>query len=169
MLGRGLIAIVMLLATSLVGIAAVSAQDEATPEEGVLPIDVGIAPLLTAVLDDVPTAPATMQISRLTLPPGMEIPPATLEGTSVILVEVGTLTARCGGETGTCTVLAGPMSPDPNAEPAAAPAGQEVSLEPGGGLVVPPGVPNAIRNDGVEALSLLIVVLQAAPAATPAP
>jgi mannose-6-phosphate isomerase-like protein (cupin superfamily) len=170
MVKRLLLAVVVLFAAGIVGIAAVSAQDEATPEGGVLPVGVGISPLLTAVLDQVPAAPAAMQISRLTLQPGTEIPAATLEGTSVILVEVGSLTAQCGDANGTCMLIAGPASADPKAAPSPAPSDQALTLEPGSGLVVPAGVPNTIRNAGTEVLSLLFVVLlPATPAGTPTP
>lgn len=168
MLKRGLVAVVILFAACIAGITAVSAQDDATPEAGVLPVGVGISPLLTALFEEAPTTPAALQITRLTLQPGTEVPAATLDGTSVILVEVGTLTTMCGGDAGECRVIAGPASQDPNAAPSPAPIDQELSLEPGSGLVVPAGVPNTIKNTGTEVLSLLIVVLQpTVPAATP--
>jgi hypothetical protein len=167
---RSIVAVTFLLTVALAGVVPARAQDQATPEAGVLPVGVGISPLLTALLEEVPASPAAMQISRLTLQPNTAIPAATLEGISVILVEVGSLSAQCGGETGACTVIAGPASPDPNAAPTDAPADQEVTLEPGSGLVVPAGVPNAMRNAGSEVLSLLIVVIQPAqPSGTPTP
>jgi len=166
---RALVAVPLILFLSALLLASVRAQDEtATPSGSVLPLGVSIVPLIAADLGDLPATSSQLQVSRLTLQPGTSIPSATLPGSSLIFVEVGTLTASCDTTDAPCEVIHGPSGGAPTSGATPAAGTQSVTIQPGDSLQIPPGVSSTLRNDGSDPLSLLVIVIgAAAPAGTP--
>lgn len=141
------------------GSRSVAAQ-EATPAAAGLPPGVALAPLIQVPLEEIPTAPITLALTRLTMEPGVSVPESSVPDIlEIAYVEEGTLI--CPGAEGR-TVYG------PDGTELASGAG-ELEVPTGGAIVVPPNVVDGARNDGDVVLSVLLIDLApGTDAATPA-
>ena len=135
----------------------------ATPPAGGLPSGVESQALITAApVDELPTSPAELYVTRLTLQPGVYFPPAPTPGPETVLVESGVLTCVCGAPGHPCSVLRS------NGQREEQPVDQEFEIQPGEILVQPANVPDSAENKGSEPLVLLVVdIFPAMGVATP--
>jgi mannose-6-phosphate isomerase-like protein (cupin superfamily) len=128
-------------------------------------VPAGVAPeaLITAApLDALPTAPAELYVTRITIDPGVYFPPAPTPGPETVLVESGVLTCVCGAPGHPCSVLRSTGQREEQ------PVDQEFELHPGDILLQPAKVPDSAENKGSEKLVLLVVdIFPAMGAATP--
>jgi quercetin dioxygenase-like cupin family protein len=117
------------------GVPAVGAQ-EATPmaEEGGLPPGVGVQPLITVPLKDLPSTPVNLELIQLTMEPGADSPATSAHGVvEVGYVQSGTLTCPGGEGRGDLVIPAGSA------------------------WYVPPDAIDGARNDGTEPVSALLI------------
>jgi hypothetical protein len=131
------------------GVPAVGAQ-EATPmaEEGGLPPGVGVQPLITVPLKDLPTSPVNLELILLTMEPGADSPATSAHGVvEVGYVQSGTLT--CPGGEGRAVYA-------PDGTITASGAGDLV-IPAGSAWYVPPDALDGARNDGTEPVSALLI------------
>jgi mannose-6-phosphate isomerase-like protein (cupin superfamily) len=131
------------------GVPAVGAQ-EATPmaEEGGLPPGVGVQPLITVPLKDLPSTPVNLELIQLTMEPGADSPATSAHGVvEVGYVQSGTLT--CPGGEGRAVYA-------PDGTITASGAGDLV-IPAGSAWYVPPDALDGARNDGTEPVSALLI------------
>ena len=103
----------------------------------------------------VPSAigPTLLRVARLTIPPGVALPPEVPAGPKVLLVESGTLSVRIDGE------VWGDLGLEV--------AETDTVLNAGEGLVIAAGARHAVRNDGpTPAVASVIAIV---PGASPTP
>lgn len=127
------------------------AQESTPAAEGGLPPGVAVIPMIDLPVPaaDVPTGGFKISVYRVTLEPGAAVPNSSAPYPSSFLVESGTLT--CPG--GAPRYLIG-------ADGSVQEVGDEdVTVNTGEGLYIPPNVLDGGRNDGTEAVSLLVVDL----------
>jgi hypothetical protein len=139
-----------LAAALLAHSAQTASAQEATPSPaGGLPPGVGIIPVSTLAVSDMPPGTVNVTIYRFTLEPGASSPVSTFPFPSIIVVETGTLICPGGaprhfvGADGTAREV----------------GEEEVPLNPGDALYIPANVPDGGRNDGTEQLVALVVDL----------
>jgi hypothetical protein len=124
---------------------------EASPSAGGLPPGLGITPLINIPIAeaDVPAGGFTLSLWRLTLEPGSDVPASSVQYPEMAFVESGTLI--CPGARPRYLI---------HADGSAGEVGDEdVIVNTGEALYVPPNVLDGARNDGSEKLSALIVDL----------
>jgi quercetin dioxygenase-like cupin family protein len=97
------------------------------------------------------TGSAVLRVSRLTVPPGTDLPPEAAPGPTMLLVETGTLAVRADGDAYVGQLFG------------AAPT--DTVLRSGERLVVAAGAVYAVRNDGPTAAAALVVAIE--PVASP--
>ncbi len=137
------------------GVEAVSAQ-EATPAANEL---VEINPLAAIPLEQLPTGPVTLELTRITLLPGFSSPPDAHGVLEIAHVESGTMICP-GGE--------GRTVYGPDGTVTASGAG-DLPVPAGSTIVVPPNAPDGARNDEAEpAVVLFIHIGEPEEEATPA-
>ena len=127
------------------GVEAVSAQ-EATPAANEL---IEIKPLAAIPLEQLPTGPVTLELTRITLLPGFNSPPDAHGVLEIAHVESGTMICP-GGE--------GRTVYGPDGTVTASGAG-DLPVPAGSTIVVPPNAPDGARNDGTEQVVILVVDL----------
>ncbi|HEY7032982.1 MAG TPA: hypothetical protein VH482_16675 [Thermomicrobiales bacterium] len=139
------------------GIEAASAQD-ATPAANGLPPGVGLTPLITIPIRDMPTAPFSLSLTRLTLEPGASVPNSSVPFPEIAFTESGTLT--CPGGDGRWV-----YAPDGTVT-ASGPGDHPVPA--GSAIYTAPNALDGARNDGTEPVSALVIdLVPAEGAATP--
>jgi quercetin dioxygenase-like cupin family protein len=132
-------------------VAGVSHLGFAVAQSTATPSAAATAPTgaLRASLNDLPAAPITVRLLRITLAPGASVPAHTHPGVETAIVESGTLTVLTAGE---IIVNA--------AEASATPAPNETfELGPGDHLVYLPGSEMTFGNAGEEPVTLLASVV----------
>ena len=160
---RRLSVLASLLAVLLVGLAlgarfgaGALAQDGTPPpeEEFELPEGVSFAALGYGTAEDVPAAPAELFLFRIGLEPGANFPLEPETSVALVYVEAGELTAVIEIP---MTVLraASAGTPFPEATEAFA-AGEEFTMAEGDSAIFPQDAAGELRNDGGEAVSLLV-------------
>lgn len=145
----------VLLVVGLLAPNLAATDRAATPVTG--PVD-AVAPVETlvdlAVTQPVPE-PAFLGLTRLIVPPGVEVPGGRVPGLRVIVVERGVLTVQLGSGSGVGGGL------DPSAEIV---AGQEQRVDAGDFVAVPSEVQHRIHNSSTTPVTALdLVVLPASP------
>jgi len=159
-------------AVALVGRTEMSAQ-QATPEV-IVSGDITAEVTAFGVADALPTAPASIDLYWIELPPGAGISDpatATNPGLGAHVIESGTVTLRIDAGAVTVTRAGNEATPGAPARELVA-AGTEVRLGPGDGFVQMPYARSEVRNDGAEPAVFLGVLIfpQAGTTATaPAP
>lgn len=129
-------------------------QPTATPE--VTPRPAGTltpAPHIVDALAPPSTSPALLRVARLTIPPGVVLPPEVAAGPMVLLVESGTLSIRVDGDVWGAQGL----------ELAEA----DTVLDAGEGFVIAAGVRHAVRNDGPASVVASVIAIVSGETATP--
>jgi quercetin dioxygenase-like cupin family protein len=129
-----------------------AAAQEATPAaEGGMPPGVAATPLINAPIPaaDVPSGGFTMSIARVTFEPGSSTPVSAADRARVAYVESGTLI--CPGEAPRFVIAADGTVTEYGAE--------DITINTGEAIYIPPNVPDGARNDGTELLSVLLVDL----------
>lgn len=137
-----------LLAKSL---SQASAQDATPAAEGGMPEGVAATPLTNIPIPaaDVPAGGFTLGLTRITFEPGAVSPESTLAFPEIAYVEAGTLICPGGAPR---FIIAADGSVREVGE-------EEVTVNTGEAIYVPPNVLDGGRNDGTEQISLLIVDL----------
>ncbi len=175
---RRVLILISVVAVVLFGFAvtsrlpAITVAQEGTPPAGEFPLPEGVTfePLGFGTAEELPAAPASVELFRFTVGPGARIPieeddPAL----ALVYVEAGTLTFRVEApiQVTRASMLA---TPGAGAGPEEVAAGTEFTLEAGDSAVFPPNVPGEVRNDGSEpAVGLATVIAPITEgAATPA-
>jgi hypothetical protein len=121
---------------------------EATPEaEGGLPPGMAFIPLTNVPIrkEDVPRGPFMISVYRVTHEPGAGVPPSTFAYPGFAYVETGTLT--CPGAAPRYLIRA-----DGSVEEV---GDEDVTVNTGESIYIPPIVLDGARNDGTEFLSVL--------------
>ena len=129
-----------------------AAAQEATPAaEGGMPAGVAATPLISAPIPaaDVPSGGFTMSITRVTFEPGSISPVSANAQARLAYVESGTLI--CPGEAPRFLIAADGTVQEYGAE--------DMIINTGEAIYIPPNVPDGARNDGAELLSVLLVDL----------
>jgi hypothetical protein len=130
------------------GGAAVSAQEATPAAEGGMPPGVGVQPLITVPLKDLPSTPVNLELIQLTMEPGADSPATSAHGVvEVGYVQSGTLT--CPGGEGRAVYA-------PDGTITASGAGDLV-IPAGSAWYVPPDALDGARNDGTEPVSALLI------------
>jgi len=126
-----------------------AAAQDATPEaEAGMPEGMSISPVLeAAVIADMPPAPVSLTIFRMTLEPGAVTPISTFAFPSLGYTESGTTT--CPGEEG--RVVFGP-----DGAVQASGAG-DLPVPTGSSIYTPANVGDGARNDGTEPTTMLMI------------
>jgi quercetin dioxygenase-like cupin family protein len=123
-----------------------------------------VALISAAPLDELPAVPAELHVTRITIAPGVYIPPAATPGPETVLVESGVLTCQCGAEGHPCSVLRTTGAREEQ------PIDQDFDLNPGDILIQPANVPDSAANNGSEPLVILVVdIFPSAGGGTPTP
>lgn len=119
--------------------------------EGGLPPGVALMPMINVPVDaaDVPTNGFTMSIYRITLEPGAVLPNGAFPYPSTAFVESGTLI--CPGGAPRYVISADGSVREVGDE--------DVTVNTGEAIYVPPNVLDGARNDGSDTLSVLVVDL----------
>jgi quercetin dioxygenase-like cupin family protein len=113
-------------------------------------------PLVQAPLAE-PPAGAFVGLTRLTFAPGARLPSLGALGPLLLAVEAGTLTARVEGE---AVVTHGAAAGTGGPPPKPVPAGADIVLGPGDGLLISPGVRHTLRNaEPTPAVGLSLALL----------
>lgn len=131
---------------------SVKAAQDATPEaEGGMPGGVEAFPLIDIPVPeaDVPAGGFKLSYYRVTLEPGAVVPNSTLPYPSSLYVESGVLI--CPGAAPRFLIRA-----DGSVEEV---GDEDVTVNTGDGLYVPPNVLDGGRNDGTDKVSILLVDL----------
>jgi hypothetical protein len=139
------------------GAGVASAQEatpapDATPEaEGGLPPGMASIPLTNVPIreEDVPRGPFMISVYRVTHEPGAGVPPSTFAYPGFAYVETGTLT--CPGAAPRYLIRA-----DGSVEEV---GDEDVTVNTGESIYIPPNVLDGARNDGTDFLSVLGVDL----------
>lgn len=161
------------LAFALVAGRAEMSAPEATPEV-VLTGDITAEETAFGIADTLPSAPASIDLYRIELPPGASISDpatATNPGLGAHVIESGTLTLRVDAGDVTVTRAENRATPGALAREVVA-AGTAVTLGPGDGFVQMPYARSEVRNDGTEpavVLGILIFPQAGTTAAAPSP
>jgi hypothetical protein len=130
------------------GGAAVSAQEATPAAEGGMPPGVGVQPLITVPLKDLPSTPVNLDLIQLTMEPGADSPATSAHGVvEVGYVQSGTLT--CPGGEGRAVYA-------PDGTITASGAGDLV-IPAGSAWYVPPDALDGARNDGTEPVTALLI------------
>jgi mannose-6-phosphate isomerase-like protein (cupin superfamily) len=130
------------------GVGAVSAQEATPAAEGGLPPGVGVQPLITVPLKDLPSTSVNLELIQLTMEPGADSPATSAHGVvEVGYVQSGTLT--CPGGEGRAVYA-------PDGTITASGAGDLV-ISAGSAWYVPPDAIDGARNDGTEPVSALLI------------
>ncbi len=126
----------------------VSAQDATPATEGGLPPGIGVQPLISVPLDQIPDHPVMLELIQLTLEPGANSPATSAHGVlEVMFVQEGTVTCP-GGE--------GRVVYAPDGTVTASGEG-DLPVPAGSALVVPPDAIDGARNDGTARASALLI------------
>lgn len=133
--------------------AEATPEPESTPETGAtpeaaIPNELGTV-LMSHEFDDLPEAPMTVRLLRITLEPGASVPMHTHTGHELDLVETGTLTVSIDGTA--VTSVDGELSD----------ASETQSLSPGSWIVYPEGTGMSFANEGSENVEILSSVILA--------
>ena len=133
----------------------VAAQDD-TPlvEDEGMPEGVTYEILSIGSTDELPAVPADLQLYRVGLAPGASLEVSPDPAISIAYVETGAITMSVEGEV---TVIRSPGPEGPEAVETFA-AGEEFTLEATDSVTIPlRALGGALRNDGSEPASLLVV------------
>jgi hypothetical protein len=124
---------------------------EATPSTGGMPPGTALIPLIDVPIPvaDVPHGAFKLSIYRITLEPGSVVPNSSLTYPDMAFVETGTLI--CPGEAPRYLIHA-----DGSVEEV---GNEDVTVNTGEAIYIPPNVVDGARNDGKELLTILAVDL----------
>jgi quercetin dioxygenase-like cupin family protein len=117
------------------------ARQDATPQ----PVEATFEPLATALIEQLPPAPAAIGLARITYEPGLSGGRGYVPGPQVWAVEEGELTISIGGDVST---------PAADGTPVAA---SEVTLQAGDQAFVPAFTEREVTNAGNEPVTVLTV------------
>jgi hypothetical protein len=158
------------LALLLVVLLVVPAAAGADPAP---PAVAQVAPRRQMSVDNLPTAPLTVTVSRIIFTPGASDEGEMFAGPRLVLVESGTLSFHASGDVRVVHTVAepspGPTStptPVPTPTPARSPT-TDVLLGPGDGAPVPIWTMHSLRNDGTVPAVILDVRVGVADAPAP--
>jgi hypothetical protein len=147
------------------------AAQEATPETiaGFEDLGLTVGPLFSTVVEDLPSAPVEMSLTRVTSQPGDgDLDDYfTFPGPVLFIVESGQIICRCGTAEDPCIILRSEGTNEP-----APPVPADIPLGPGEGLYIPTNSPDSFINPGPDPqveldLTLWPVGAQATPAPSP--
>jgi hypothetical protein len=128
-----------------------AAAQEATPAaEGGLPPGLSITDLIKgqgAAIGDMPPAPVSITMMRMTLEPGASSPPSSFPFPSLGYTESGTTT--CPGEEGRVV-----YGPDGTVQASGA---GDLAVPAGSSIYTPANVADGARNDGTEPTTMLMI------------
>ena len=130
------------------GVTAVSAQEGTPAAEGGMPAGVGVRPLITVPLKDLPSTPVNLELIELTMEPGANSPATSAHG----VVEVGYVqsgTLICPGGEGRAVYA-------PDGTITASGAG-DLEIPAGSAWYVPPDALDGARNDTSEPVTALLI------------
>jgi predicted ester cyclase len=104
-----------------------------------------VAPAVAGIPAELAADPTTLEVSRLILRPGAELPPLAVSGSALLVVEEGALAVR--------TVSADPTDPG-------LPVVEVVNvLGQGERLVLAPGLHYTVRNDSTERTTVVVMAI----------
>jgi predicted ester cyclase len=103
-----------------------------------------------------PPESAFIRLARLIYAPGSSLPRQGALGPLLLAVEAGTLTARLDGP---AVLTRAPTAESTDPSPATVPPGVDVTLSPGDGLLISPGVRHEFRNDEQSPAAVLVLAL----------
>jgi quercetin dioxygenase-like cupin family protein len=126
-----------------------TAQDATPPAEGGMPEGLAATPLTNIPIPaaDVPAGGFTLSVARITFEPGAVSPESTYSYPEMAFVESGTMI--CPGEAPRYLIHADGSVEEVGAE--------DITVNTGESIYVPPGVLDGARNDGTEPLSVLVI------------
>lgn len=134
--------------TLLARVEAVGAQEATPAAEGGLPPGIGVQPLISVPLDQLPDHPVMLELIQLTLEPGANSPATSAHGVlEVMYVQEGTVTCP-GGE--------GRVVYAPDGTVTASGEG-DLPVPAGSAIVVPPDAIDGARNDGSEPAAAILI------------